>query len=103
MTGSIYVEVGDKDGVCFPANPQAWVEGLKQIFAGNEILRVTVCSTDVPGVVAVGFSPHEGLHHNDSDIQDQMELGEAFGFYCNAHQARELSKLFGLIAASEAD
>lgn len=86
--------------VFVPRDPAVWAKQLEEYLQGNECVNLSICSTDEPGLVAVGFIGTDIL--SGPDIQDLMRSGKAFGFYIDTRQARELAALFTLIAEAEA-
>jgi hypothetical protein len=84
------------DNIAVPNDSSGWVEKMRAVLESEQLIRMTVASTDQPGVVAIGFSPNAALEGHD--LEKEMARGEAFGFYVNVELATEFSKLFGFLA-----
>lgn len=90
---------GEDGGIFIPKNPELWAAGMESLLHTENVISMSVCSTDHPETAFVGFAPVE-LPSNP-DIQDLGREGKAFGFYVNRSLAREFLKVFAMIAEAK--
>ncbi|MBX4187468.1 MAG: hypothetical protein KW802_04450 [Candidatus Doudnabacteria bacterium] len=103
MIGTIRVAIragkeAPEDIVIIPEDGADWANQMRQLLRSDHEVSISASNTDIPGRIAVVFSPK--ANQVTHDPQDEMQEQSVFGFYINAATARELKALFGFIAAA---